>query len=114
MNDNSERITESVSNALFERVRAEMLDEQGSFDEVMAVYFVKILDNFDARLKGKNSDWVPDQLEKIVANLNWIRVERSVTSATEIDERQEIADHLGIDPADVELPNEKPSFEGLV
>ncbi len=73
-----DRITKSVSNALFELMRADMLDGHGSFDEVMAAYMVQILDNFDERLGEKAPYWVPDQLELLVKNLNLARLERSV------------------------------------
>tara|TARA_R110002012_G_scaffold6631_4_gene31675 strand:- start:15017 stop:15277 length:261 start_codon:yes stop_codon:yes gene_type:complete len=73
-----DRITKSVSNALYELIRADMLDGHGSFDEVMAAYMVRILDNFDERLGKKAPHWVPDQLQLLIKNLNWIRLERSV------------------------------------
>lgn len=73
-----DRITKSVSNALFELIRADMLDGNSNFDQMMAAYIVRILDNFDERLGKKAPYWVPDQLELLVKNLNMIRLERSV------------------------------------
>tara|TARA_B100000131_G_scaffold289853_1_gene302178 strand:- start:4332 stop:4616 length:285 start_codon:yes stop_codon:yes gene_type:complete len=83
-----DRITKSVSNALYELIRVDLLNGNSNFDQLIAAYIVRILDNFDERLKQQTwsvnyerpDDWVSDQLKLLVKNLEWIRLERSVAA----------------------------------